>query len=86
MLAKSPKGDVIKVTPKTYRVLYESRGFVLVDEISEEIEEKSKDDAVEEDINYEDLKVAEIKEILDSKGIEYKENTRKANLIKLIEY
>ena len=36
--AKGPQGDIIEVTSKTYRVLYESKGYVLVDD--EDVSEK----------------------------------------------
>lgn len=48
--AKGPKGDIIEVTSKTYRVLYESRGYVLIDEEEPTIRENLK---VDEEVVYE---------------------------------
>lgn len=67
--AKSPSGEIIDVTSKTYRVLYESRGYVLVDD----------------DKAYKDMSVKELKSLLDEKKIPYKANDKKEDLIALIE-
>lgn len=78
--AKSPKGDIIEVTSKTYRVLYESRGYVLVDDEEATIKENLK---VEK--SYEDMTVKELKSLLDERKIPYKGNDKKEKLIELIE-
>lgn len=69
--AKSPSGEIIDVTSKTYRVLYESRGYVLIDD--------------EDDKTYKDMSVKELKSLLDEKKIPYKANDKKEDLIALIE-
>lgn len=78
--AKGPDGDVINVTSKTYRVLYESRGYVLVDE-----EVVSKKENTDEEKSYEDMTVKELKSLLDERKIPYKGNDKKEKLIELIE-
>lgn len=80
--AKGPEGDVIDVTSKTYRVLYESRGYVLVDEEEPVIKEKLKTDDKK---TYEDMSVKELKSLLDEREIPYKRNDKKEKLIELIE-
>lgn len=94
--AKGPKGDIIEVTSKTYRVLYESRGYVLLDEEEPIVEEKEeKQEVDEEDVSkkentddkkdYKDMTVRELKSLLDEREIPYKGNDKKEKLIKLIE-
>lgn len=78
--AKSPSGEIIDVTSKTYRVLYESRGYVLVDDEEATIRKNLK---VEKP--YEDMTVKELKSLLDEKKIPYKANDKKEDLIALIE-
>lgn len=78
--AKGPKGDIIDVTSKTYRVLYESRGYVLVDD-----EDVSKKENADDEKDYEDMSVKELKSILDEREIPYKVNDKKEKLIELIE-
>lgn len=78
--AKGPKGDIIDVTSKTYRVLYESRGYVLVDD-----EDVSKKENADDEKDYEDMSVKELKSILDEREIPYKGNDKKEKLIELIE-
>lgn len=81
--AKGPKGDIIEVTSKTYRVLYESRGYVLVEDKEEPvIKENLKTD---EEKSYEDMSVKELKSLLDEREIPYKGNDKKEKLIELIE-
>ncbi|WP_296113110.1 HeH/LEM domain-containing protein [uncultured Anaerococcus sp.] len=78
--AKSPKGDIIKVTSKTYRVLYRSRGYVLIDD-----EVVSKKENTDDKKDYKDMTVKELKSLLDKKKIPYKGNDKKDKLIELIE-
>lgn len=78
--AKGPKGDIIEVTSKTYRVLYESMGYVLVDD-----EVVSKEGNTDEKKTYEDMTVKELKSLLDEREIPYKGNDKKEKLIELIE-
>ena len=78
--AKSPNGDIIEVTSKTYRVLYRSRGYVLVDD-----EDVSKKENTDEEKSYEDMTVKELKSLLDEREIPYKGNDKKEKLIELIE-
>lgn len=78
--AKGPKGDIIEVTSKTYRVLYESRGYVLIDDEEATIKKNLK---VEK--SYEDMTVKELKSLLDERNIPYKGNDKKEKLIELIE-
>lgn len=78
--AKGPQGDIIDVTSKTYRVLYESRGYVLVDE-----EDVSKKENADDEKDYKDMSVKELKSILDERDIPYKGNDKKEKLIELIE-
>lgn len=81
--AKGPKGDIIDVTSKTYRVLYESRGYVLVEDKEEPvIKENLKTD---DEKPYEDMSVKELKSLLDEREIPYKGNDKKEKLIELIE-
>ena len=90
--AKGPKGDIIEVTSKTYRVLYESRGYVLVEEeptirenlkVDEEVD--SNKENTDEGKSYEDMTVKELKSLLDEREIPYKGNDKKEKLIELIE-
>lgn len=90
--AKGPDGDVINVTSKTYRVLYESRGYVLVEEeptirenlkVDEEVD--SNKENTDEGKSYEDMTVKELKSLLDEREIPYKGNDKKEKLIELIE-
>ena len=90
--AKGPKGDIIEVTSKTYRVLYESRGYVLVEEeptirenlkVDEEVD--SNKENTDEGKSYEDMTVKELKSLLDERKIPYKGNDKKEKLIELIE-
>lgn len=78
--AKGPKGDIIEVTSKTYRVLYESRGYVLIDD-----EVVSKKENTDKEKSYEDMTVKELKSLLDERKIPYKGNDKKDKLIELIE-
>ena len=78
--AKSPKGDIIDVTSKTYRVLYRSRGYVLIDD-----EVVSKKENTDKEESYEDMTVKELKSLLDERKIPYKGNDKKEKLIELIE-
>ena len=78
--AKGPKGDIIEVTSKTYRVLYESRGYVLIDD-----EVVSKKENSDKEKDYKDMSVKELKSILDERKIPYKGNDKKEKLIELIE-
>nr|WP_072537070.1 hypothetical protein [Anaerococcus mediterraneensis] len=80
--AKGPSGDIIEVTSKTYRVLYESRGYALVDEEEPVIKENLKTD---EEKAYKDMSVKELKSLLDEREIPYKGNDKKEKLIELIE-
>lgn len=81
--AKGPKGDIIEVTSKTYRVLYESMGYVLVEDKEEPvIKENLKTD---DEKPYEDMSVKELKSLLDEREIPYKGNDKKEKLIELIE-
>lgn len=90
--AKGPKGDIIEVTSKTYRVLYESRGYVLVEEeptirenlkVDEEVDFKKEN--TDEEKPYEDMTIKELKSLLDERNIPYKGNDKKEKLIELIE-
>ena len=78
--AKSPKGDIIEVTSKTYRVLSRSRGYVLIDD-----EVVSKKENTDKEKSYDDMTVKELKSILDERNIPYKGNDKKEKLIELIE-
>lgn len=78
--AKSPNGGIIEVTSKTYRVLYESRGYVLIDD-----EVVSKKENTDKEKSYEDMTVKELKSLLDERNIPYKGNDKKEKLIELIE-
>ena len=78
--AKGPKGDIIEVTSKTYRVLYESRGYVLIND-----EVVSKKENTDKEKSYEDMTVKELKSLLDERKIPYKGNDKKEKLIELIE-
>ena len=62
--AKGPKGDIIEVTSKTYRVLYESRGYVLVEE----------EPTIRENLKV-DKEVDSNKENTDGEDVSKKENT-----------
>lgn len=93
--AKGPKGDIIEVTSKTYRVLYESRGYVLIDDDEPVIKENLKTDEEESTVkenlkvddkkDYKDMSVKELKSLLDEREIPYKGNDKKEKLIELIE-
>lgn len=90
--AKGPKGDIIEVTSKTYRVLYESRGYVLVEEEPTIRKNLKVDEAVDskkgnndDKKTYEDMSVKELKSLLDEREIPYKGNDKKEKLIELIE-
>lgn len=71
MLARKPNGQVIEVTEKAYSVLYKQRGWVLVD-------------SEDESIDLSTLKKAELQELADKKGIEYKASATKDELINLL--
>ena len=77
--AKGPKGDIIEVTSKTYRVLYRSRGYVLVEE------EPTIRKNLKVEKPYDDMTVKELKSLLDERKIPYKGNDKKEKLIELIE-
>lgn len=62
--AKGPQGDIIEVTSKTYRVLYESRGYVLVEE----------EPTIRENLKV-DEEVDSNKENTDGEDVSKKENT-----------
>lgn len=78
--AKSPNGIIIEVTSKTYRVLYRSRGYVLVDD-----EDVSKKENSDKEKSYDDMTIKELKSLLDERKIPYKGNDKKEKLIELIE-
>ncbi len=78
--AKGPKDDIIKVTSKTFRVLYEPRGYVLIDD---EVVSKKENTGLEK--SYEDMTVKELKSLLNEREIPYKGNDKKEKLIELIE-
>lgn len=80
--AKGPKGDIIEVTSKTYRVLYESKGYVLIDAEVPVIKENLKTDDKKD---YKDMSVKELKSLLDEREISYKGTDKKEKLIELIE-
>lgn len=69
MKAIKPSGELVEVTRKTYDLLYKARGWKLVKESN----------------NLDKLKKSELQKIADNKGISYKSDTTKDELIKLID-
>ena len=69
MKAIKPSGEVVEITRKTYDLLYKARGWKLVKERS----------------NLDKLKKSELQKMADNKGISYKSDTTKEELIKLID-
>lgn len=64
------EGKILEVTEKAFRVVYKDRGFKAYDESK---------------VNYNDLKVDELKDLLEQRNIEYSNDLRKAELIELLE-
>ncbi|ACV28869.1 Uncharacterised protein [Anaerococcus prevotii] len=69
MKAIKPSGELVEVTQKTYDLLYKARGWKLV----------------KESTNLDKLKKSELQKIAGNKGISYKSDTTKEELIKLID-
>lgn len=90
MKARNPQGEIVEVTKKAYSTLYRYRGWTLVKDdagkavesvpeaevIPEEVEETSKD--------LSKLKKAELQELASEKGIAFKADDTKEDLINLI--
>ena len=90
MKAKNPQGEIVEVTKKAYSTLYRYRGWTLVKDeagkVSEPIKEAEVTPREVEDKNTDlsKLRKAELQELASEKGIDFKADDTKEDLINLI--
>ena len=73
MLVKKPNGDLVEVTARAFELIYKEKGFTVADQDPCTGTKASK------------MTVAELKEALDDKGIEYDAGALKADLVAVYE-
>lgn len=90
MKARNPEGEIVEVTKKAYSTLYRYRGWTLVKDESGKVSESIKEAEVTpkeveaKDVDLSKLKKAELQELASEKGIEFKADDTKEDLINLL--
>nr|DAX75169.1 MAG TPA: dimeris T4 recombination endonuclease VII [Caudoviricetes sp.] len=85
MKAKNPQGEIVEVTKKAYSTLYRYRGWTLVkDDEGKAIESVPKAETILEEVDLSKLKKVELQELVSEKGIEFKADDTKEDLINLL--
>ncbi|MBG9549762.1 hypothetical protein [Cytobacillus firmus] len=84
------QGKKLKVTERAYNIVYKSKGFKPVNEVSNAAKEANVENTNEVDYfalsaeELQEIKNDDLKAFLDKEGINYKSNDTKDDLIKLI--
>ena len=90
MKARNPQGEIVEVTKKAYSTLYRYRGWTLVKDdagkVTESVPEAEVTPREVEETNKDlsKLKKAELQELASEKGIEFKADDTKEDLINLL--
>lgn len=90
MRARNPQGEIVEVTKKAYSTLYRYRGWTLVKDdtgkVSESVTEAEVTPKEVEETNKDlsKLRKAELQELASEKGIEFKADDTKEDLINLL--
>lgn len=90
MKAKNPQGEIVEVTKKAYSTLYRYRGWTLVKDdkgkVTESVPEAevTPEEVETEEVDLSKLKKAELQELASEKGIDFKVDDTKEDLINLI--
>ena len=90
MKARNTDGDIVEVTKKAYSTLYRYRGWTLVKDESGKVSESIKEAEVtpkeveEGNVDLLKLRKAELQELASEKGIEFKVDDTKEDLINLL--
>ena len=90
MKARNPQGEIVEVTKKAYSTLYRYRGWTLVKDDEGKVIETVKEAEVTpkevdaKDVDLSKLKKAELQELASEKGIEFKADDTKEDLINLL--
>ena len=90
MKARNPQGEIVEVTKKAYSTLYRYRGWTLVKDDEGKVTESVPEAEVtpkeveETDKDLSRLKKAELQELASEKGIEFKVDDTKEDLINLL--
>lgn len=90
MKARNPEGQIVEVTKKAYSTLYRYRGWTLVKDEQGKVSETVKESEVtpkeveDKNIDLSKLRKAELQELASEKGIEFKADDTKENLINLL--
>lgn len=90
MKARNPQGEIVEVTKKAYSTLYRYRGWTLVKDDAGKVTESVPEAEVtpreveETTKDLSKLKKAELQELASEKGIEFKADDTKEDLINLI--
>ena len=90
MKAKNPQGEIVEVTKKAYSTLYRYRGWTLVEDdegkVTESVPEAeaTPDEVETEVVDLSKVRKAELQELASEKGIEFKADDTKEDLINLL--
>lgn len=90
MKARNPEGQIVEVTKKAFSTLYRYRGWTLVKDESGKVSEPIKEAEVtpkeveEDNVDLSKLRKAELQELASEKGIEFKADDTKEDLINLL--
>lgn len=90
MKARNPEGQIVEVTKKAYSTLYRYRGWTLVKDESGKVSESIKEAEVtpkeveEGNVDLSKLRKAELQELASEKGIKFKADDTKEDLINLL--
>lgn len=90
MKARNPQGEIVEVTKKAYSTLYRYRGWTLVKDDEGKVTESVPEAEVtpkeveEANVDLSKLKKAELQELASEKGIEFKADDTKEDLINLL--
>lgn len=90
MKARNPQGEIVEVTKKAYSTLYRYRGWTLVKDDEGKVTESVTEAEVtpkeveEANVDLSKLKKAELQELASEKGIEFKADDTKEDLINLL--
>lgn len=90
MKARNPQGEIVEVTKKAYSTLYRYRGWTLVKDDNGKVSESVTESEVtpkevkEGNVDLSKLRKAELQELASEKGIEFKADDTKEDLINLL--
>lgn len=90
MKARNPQGEIVEVTKKAYSTLYRYRGWTLVKDdegkVTESVPEAEVTPKEVEETNKDlsKLRKAELQELASEKGLEFKADDTKEDLINLL--